>query len=819
MKILVIGGVAAGMSAAARARRLNESAEIVVLERSKHVSFANCGLPYHVGGVIKDRDQLLLQTPESLKASLNLDVRVGHEARGIDRQRHSVQIVELSSGREYEESYDKLVLAPGAVPIRPNLSGIDHPRVCVLRNIEDMDLIKGVVDGGARKAVVIGGGYIGVEMAENLRERGLEVELVEMADQIIPPLDREMARDLEVHMLDHGIKLHLGLAAAGFKDLAGQVAVELTNAAVISADIAILAAGVRPDTALARSAGLTLGARGGIQVDAHMRTSDPDIYAAGDAVEVIDTVTGLPALIPLAGPANRQGRIVGENICGRDTTYSSTQGTAIVKIFDMTGGGTGASEKALKRAGRAFQKIYLHPSGHAGYYPGSAQMHIKVLFEPVSGKLLGAQVVGYDGVDKRLDVFATAIRAGMTIDQLQHLELAYAPPYASAKDPVNMAGFIGDNLIRGDLVLWYAEDFPTKTADGLILDVRSPQEYELWHIPGAVNIPLGKLRSQLDKIPRDRMVYLYCKVGFRSYLAYRLLVQRGVTKLATLAGGSLTFCSVHEEAICKDPASHAKPKPLLSYAEEPKVAVVRAGKTVEVDCSGMQCPGPLKRLNDEMAKLLPGDQLKMSATDPGFLRDAPAWCQRNGQEILSTQRNGPRVEVVIRKIQATAPQGGALSATRDKKTFVIFSNDLDKVMAGFVMANGALAMGSEVSMFFTFWGINALRKPSPQASGKGLLDKMFGWMMPKGAEALTLSKMHMMGMGTAMMKMVMKQKNVESLPALIGAARMGGAKFVVCTMSMDVMGIKPEELVDGVEYGGVATFLGDADQSNMTMFI
>lgn len=820
MKILIIGGVAAGMSAAARARRLNEAAEIVVLERSKHVSFANCGLPYHVGGVIKERDHLLLQTPESLRASLNLDVRVGHEARGIDRQRRTVQVAELASGREYEESYDKLVLAPGAVPIRPNLAGIDHPRVFVLRNIEDMDLIKGVVEGGARKAVVIGGGYIGVEMAENLRERGLAVELVEMADQIIPPLDREMARDLEVHMAEHGVALHLGLAAAGFRDSAGQVAVELSNAAVITADLAILAAGVRPDTTLARMAGLTLGPRGGIQVDPHMRTSDPDIYAAGDAVEVVDAITGLPALIPLAGPANRQGRIAGENICGRESAYASTQGTAIVKVFSMTGGGTGAAEKTLRKAGRPYLKIYLHPSGHAGYYPGSAQMHIKVLFEPVSGKLLGAQVTGYDGVDKRLDVFATAIRAGLTISHLQHLELAYAPPYGSAKDPVNMAGFIGDNLLRGDLVLWYAEDFPAKTADGLILDVRSPQEYELWHIPGAVNIPLGKLRSQWEKIPRDRRVYLYCKVGFRSYLAFRLLRQRGIANLATLAGGSLTFCSVHEESVCRDTASIGMPKPLLPYAEEPAAPVVAsAGRTVEVDCAGLQCPGPIKRLKEEMDKLVEGDQLKMGVTDPGFFCDAPAWCLRNGQELVSIRREGPRIEALIRKcgIRALAP--GAAAVSKDKKTFVIFSNDLDKVMAGFVMANGALAMGSEVSMFFTFWGINALRKPGPQAAGKGLLDRMFGWMMPKGPEALTLSKMNMMGMGTAMMKLVMKQKRVDALPALIASARFAGAKLVVCTMSMDVMGIKPEELVDGLEFGGVAAFLGEADQSNVTMFI
>jgi peroxiredoxin family protein/TusA-related sulfurtransferase/rhodanese-related sulfurtransferase len=447
-------------------------------------------------------------------------------------------------------------------------------------------------------------------------------------------------------------------------------------------------------------------------------------------------------------------------------------------------------------------------------------MHIKVLFEPGSGKLLGAQVVGYDGVDKRLDVFATAIRAGMTISQLQHLELAYAPPYASAKDPVNMAGFIGDNLLRGDLVLWYSEEFPIKTADGLIVDVRSPQEYELWHIPGAVNIPLGKLRSQLDKIPKDRMVYLYCKVGFRSYLAYRLLRQRGISKLATLAGGSLTFCSVHDESVCKDPASHEKPKPLLSYAEEPKVPQIMAAvKSVEVDCCGMQCPGPIKRLKDEIDKLAPGDQLTICATDPGFFSDAPAWCRRNGHELLNIKREGARIVALIRKCEVSATPACISGTSKDKKTFVIFSNDLDKVMAGFVMANGALAMGCEVTLFFTFWGINTLRKPGPQASGKGVLDNMFGWMMPKGPEALTLSKMNMMGMGTAMMKMVMKNKNVDSLPALIAAARFAGAKLVVCTMSMDVMGIKPEELIDGIEYGGVAAFLGEADQSNVTMFI
>ncbi len=817
MKIVVIGGVAAGMSAAARARRLDETAEIVVLEKGNHVSFANCGLPYHIGGSIGDRDQLLLQTPASLKASLNLDVRTGHEVREIDRVRRVVRVVEGETGREYEEAYEKLALCPGATPIRPDLPGIGNPRIFVLRNIDDMDRIKAVVDGGARSAVVIGGGYIGVEMAENLRERGLSVNLVEMVDQVMPPLDREMARDLEVHMRQHGVGLHLGTAAAAFREAGNQVKVELTNAESLVADLVILSAGVRPDTTLARRAGLEIGPRGGIRVNARMQTSDPDIYAAGDAVEVVDAVTGEPAVIPLAGPANRQGRIIGENFCGRPTAYTSTQGTAIVKVFEMTGGGTGASEKTLKRAGRAYRKIYLHPSGHAGYYPGTAPMHIKVLFDPEKGRLLGAQVVGYDGVDKRLDVFATAIRAGLTVQDLESLELAYAPPYGSAKDPVNMAGFVGSNLLRGDVRFWYSEEFPAGTADSVIVDVRGPQEYELWHIPGAVNIPLGKLRSQVDRIPRDREVRLYCKVGFRSYLAYRLLRQKGFERVSTLAGGSLTFCNYH------DPKSlSGKPEPeVMSYAEEKAVALKAAsGRRVELDCTGLQCPGPIKKVKETVDALLVGDEVRVRASDPGFEADIRAWCLRQGHEVLDIGRRGGTTEVVIRKGEARGVgKESQPGRGKDKKTFVVFSGELDKVMAAFVIANGALAMGSEVTMFFTFWGINALRKAAPQAAGKGLLDRMFGWMMPKGADSLKLSNMHMLGMGTALMKHVMRSKRVESLPELMGAARFGGVRMVACTMSMDVMGIRKEELIDGVELGGVASFLGEADQSGVTLFI
>jgi NADPH-dependent 2,4-dienoyl-CoA reductase/sulfur reductase-like enzyme/peroxiredoxin family protein/rhodanese-related sulfurtransferase/TusA-related sulfurtransferase len=817
MKVVIVGGVAAGASTAARLRRLDERAEIVVLEKGAHVSFANCGLPYHIGGAIKERDSLLLQTPQSLKASLNLDVRIGHEARRIDRGARKVAVFDRKAEVEYEEPYDKLVLCPGATPVRPNLPGSDHPKLLVLRNVEDMDRIKAIVDGGAKRAVVIGGGYIGVEMAENLRERGVEVSLVEMLDQLMPPLDPEMAHDLQVHMQAHGVKLHLGTAAAAFRNLGGNLLVELKNGELLTSDIGILAVGVRPDATLARDAGLELGPRGGIRVDEHLRTSDPDIYAAGDAIEVKDAVTDEAALIPLAGPANRQGRIVAENIAGRDSKYRATQGSAIVKVFDMTGGGTGSSEKTLKRLGRQYRKVYIHPSGHAGYYPGTAPMHMKVLFAPDTGRLLGAQVVGYDGVDKRLDVLATAVHAGMTVHDLEMLELAYAPPYGSARDPVNMAGFVASNLLRGDVKFWYPEQFPKDTDGGFVLDVRSPDEFNLDHIPGAVNIPLGKLRSRLADLPRDKAIFIYCKVGFRSYLAYRLLVQNGFTDAATLAGGFLTFRCFHHSRTETGKAE----KPFLAYAEE-KMALARpkpSGKTVNLDCTGLQCPGPIKRLSDEMVKLASGDELVMTATDPGFQSDARVWCERNGHELTSWQRSGPKLTAHIRKGSPGSAQAPAAADRSDRKTLVVFSGDLDKVLAAFVIANGASTMGAKVSMFFTFWGLNALRREQPPPVEKDALSKMFGMMMPRGAERLKLSKLNMLGAGTAMMKHVMSSKNVDSLPTLMTQARHSGVRLIACSMSMDVMGIKREELIDGVEIGGVATFLGEADQSGTTMFI
>lgn len=563
MKLVIVGGVAGGASTAARARRLDETAEIIVLERDHYVSYANCGLPYHIGGVIQDRSKLLVQTPEKLRESLNLDVRVGHEVIAIDRQSQQVAVHNLDTGETYQEAYDKLVLSLGAQPIRPRLPGIDHPQVRVLRNIPDMDAIIAQLGPQTRRVTVVGGGYIGVEVAENLIHRGLQVDLVEMMDQIMPPLDHEMARDLQYHLAEHGVTLHLATAAQSFTPEENGLQVHLANGEVLPTDLVIMAVGVRPNTALAQEAGLPVGPRGGLQVDAHMRTVDPHIYGVGDMVETIHTVTGQPILAALAGPANRQGRIAADHICGRDSTYTTTQGTAIVKLFDMVGGGTGASERQLQQVGMPYHKVYLHPSGHATYYPGTATMHMKVLFQPETGQLLGAQVVGFDGVDKRIDVLATALRAGLTVFDLEHLELSYAPPFGSAKDAVNMAGFLGANLLKGDHQFWYAEDYPTKTQTGTIIDVRTPGEYQNWCIPGAINIPLNMIRDRLPEIPTNQPVFVYCRVGFRGYLAFRILVQKGFN-VFNLAGGALTFSSFHQTVYSTGQADY----PFVAHAED-----------------------------------------------------------------------------------------------------------------------------------------------------------------------------------------------------------------------------------------------------------
>ncbi|MCF7973347.1 MAG: FAD-dependent oxidoreductase [Phycisphaerae bacterium] len=543
-RIIIIGGVAGGASAAARARRLSEEAEIILIERGEHISFANCGLPYHIGGQIPDRNRLLVQTPESMTRRFAVDVRVRSEVTHIDRKAKTVTVSDLAKGQTSEEAYDTLILSPGAEPVRPGLPGADLAGVFTLRTLRDMDAIKAVVDGGTcHKAVVIGGGYIGLEMTEALIDRGVTVSLVELEPQVMGPIDPEMADPVHQELSLHGVDLHLGVSVTEIQDKASCVAVQTSAGRSLEADLVIMAVGVRPEVALARQAGLSLGGRGGIAVNPHMQTSDPNIYAVGDAVEVQDFVGGFDTLIPLAGPANRQGRIAANHLFGRKSTYKKTQGTAICKVFDLAVACTGLNEKILKKRGMAYEKVYVHPASHAGYYPGAAQMSLKLLFDPKQGKILGAQAVGTDGVDKRIDVLAVALRAGMTVFDLEDLELCYAPPYGSAKDPVNYAGFVAANVLNGDAALCHVSDITAPKTDQVLLDVRSPGEVRAGTIPGSMNIPVDELRSQLGDMDRDREYLVFCQVGLRGYLACRVLTQNGF-KARNLTGGYKTYCAM-----------------------------------------------------------------------------------------------------------------------------------------------------------------------------------------------------------------------------------------------------------------------------------
>jgi NADPH-dependent 2,4-dienoyl-CoA reductase/sulfur reductase-like enzyme/rhodanese-related sulfurtransferase len=542
MKLVIVGGVAGGASAATRARRLSEAAHIVLVERGRDVSFANCGLPYYLGGEIADRGKLLVVTPARLLARFNLDVRVSSSVESIDRRAKTVRIRDLASGRQYDESYDKLILAPGAAPLRPAIHGIDLPGIFALRSLQDMDRIKAALDQGVRQAVVIGAGFIGLELVENLVRLGISTTLVELQDQVLPPLDKEMTTPLAEALAAHGVTLLLGDSAEGFEPAAEGLVVRLKSGKRLPASLVILGVGVRPENQLAVDAGLEVGPRGGIRVNEYLETSDPNIYAVGDAIEVRDAVSGAPTQVPLAGPANRQGRIAADNIFGRRERYRGTQGTAIVGLFGRVAAMTGGSEKTLRRDGRPFRMVYVHPAQHAGYYPGAQAMTLKLLFDPTEGRILGAQAVGGEGVDKRIDVLAVAIQAGMTVFDLEETELAYAPQFGSAKDPINMAGFVAAGMLRGDHP---QIDLATLMAISpaerpLLLDVRTADEFAAGHLPAAINLPVDELRSRIGELPTDRDIVAYCQVGQRGYLATRILRQAGLP-VRNLSGGYKTY--------------------------------------------------------------------------------------------------------------------------------------------------------------------------------------------------------------------------------------------------------------------------------------
>lgn len=811
MKYIVIGGVAGGATVAARLRRMDEQAEIILLERGAYVSYANCGLPYYIGGEISERDHLFVQTVKGFQDRFAIDIRVRQEVVEILREQKAVRIKNLETGAEYTESYDKLVLSPGAAPIRPNLEGINLPNIFTLRNVPDTDAIKNYITANRpRRSVVVGGGFIGLEMAENLHRQGLEVHVVEMGRQVMAPIDYSMASIVHHHMVEQGIHLHLERGVTRFASSAsGALEVVLSDEQKIETDMVILSIGVRPETTLAKDSGLAIGALGGISVNEYMQTSDPDIYALGDAVEVVHGVTGKPALIPLAGPANKQGRIVADNIVyGNVSVYSGTIGTSIAQVFDLTVAAAGANSKLLDREKIPYLSSFTHSQSHAGYYPGAVSMSVKILFSPENGRLLGAQIVGFDGVDKRIEMLAQVIQNQGTVADLMELEHAYAPPYSSAKDPVNMAGFVADNILkkRVETILW--SDVASLPADAVKIDVRTPAEYELGTIPGFVNIPVDELRGRLAELPKDRLIVVTCAIGLRGYLAYRILKQHGFTHVKNLSGGYKTWSAATMPVGQPDASCDS------CCGDEP----CSTKNIVEVNACGLMCPGPIMKLKSTYEQLDNDAMLCITATDQAFAKDVKSWCKMTGADLVSLDKQAGQVKALVRKQQpkacAPAQQGGA-----ENKTIVVFSDDLDKALASFVIANGAASTGKKVSMFFTFWGLNVIKKSQKPAVEKDIWGRMFSWMLPPDSKALKLSQMNMMGIGSKMMRFLMKKKKIDSLESLIAQAREQGVEFIACTMSMDVMGVKKEELLDDVTLGGVATYLERTEEANLNLFI
>ena len=817
-KYLIIGGVAGGASTAARLRRLDEQAQIIMFERGDYISYANCGLPYYIGDVITERERLFVETPESFTAKLNVDVRVQEEVTSINREAKEVTITRRD-GSTYTESYDKLVLAPGAEPLKPPIPGIDDELIFTLRNVHDTDKIKSFVDQhDVQHVTVVGAGFIGLEMAENMHHLGFNVTIVEMADQVMMPLDYEMAAPIHQHIKSKNVELYLSDGVKSFARNGDKLKVTLSSGRTLTTDMVILSIGVRPDSRLAADAGLELGINRGIMVNEYLQTSDPDIYALGDAVVFKNPITGDDANTYLAGPANKQGRLLADNLAnGHVRKYKGSISTAIAKVFDLTVASTGLNEKTLKKANIPYEATIVHPANHADYYPGSSPLSLKIVFDPKSGKLFGAQAVGYDGVDKRIDVLASIITRGGDIWDMQDFEQAYAPPFGSAKDPVNVAGLVAENIINGLVKVIHWHQIPDiDFNDTMLIDARTPEEYQLGNIPGSVNIPLQQIRNRLDGIPKDKKIVINCKTGGRSYFASRILMQNGYKDVYNLSGGYVTYSTVNKKQSNEDIFGDQPMKSEDKTSKE-SAPIPTTGVTIEADACGLQCPGPIVKLKNEMDKLNDGDILRITATDPGFATDAPSWCNVTGNKLVNLETKGKKIVATIQKGAGTLPDKGG--AAGDDKTFVVFSNDLDRVLAAFVIANGAAALGKKVTMFFTFWGLTAIKKPNAPKVDKDMMANMFGMMLPKSSMGLGLSKINFAGMGPKMMRKRMKDKNVDSIETMIQQAIKAGVKLIACQMSMDVMGVDASELIDGVSIGGVATYLEAAEKSNVNLFI
>ena len=812
-KFIIIGGVAGGATAAARIRRNTEQANIILFEKGEYISYANCGLPYYIGGVIKERNRLFVQTPDDFGKRFNIDVRVKSEVTRIDKKAKLVHI-RTTDGQEYTETYDKLLLSPGASPVRPMLPGIESEGIFTIRNVADTDNIKSYMQQNEiKRAIIIGGGFIGLEMAENLHNTGAEVTVVEMANQVMGPIDFSMASIIHRHLSDKGIKLHLGQTVESFTRDNGGLKVHFKSGVALNADLVILSIGVRAQTSLAEEAGLKIGEMRGIYVNEYLQTSDESIYAVGDAIEFPHPITGKPWLNFLAGPANRQARVVADNIVfGNKQKYEGSIGTSIAKVFDMTVASTGLPAKRLKQMNIPYLSATIHSSSHAGYYPGALQMDIKITFSPTDGRLYGAQIVGYEGVDKRIDQYAMAIKQRLSVEELCRIEHAYAPPYSSAKDPVAISGYVANNILSGKMTpLYWREMLEADKSKVTIVDVRTKDEASLGSIDGAINIPLDELRERINEIPRNKAVYLFCEVGLRGYLASNILKENGYNDVRNLIGGLKTY----ETATMPVP-----PATETSDEKSNKNNIAdRDTKIVRIDACGIQCPGPIIKLKKSIETIQPGERIELIATDAGFPSDAEAWCSTTGNKFIGRNSKNGIHSVIIEKSTPHANIEEQTLYDTKGKTFILFSDDLDKTLATFVLANGAAATGRKVSIFFTFWGLNTIKKTHKPKVKKDFWSKMFSFMLPSDSTKLSLSKLNMLGIGAKVMRYLMKKKGVDSLESLRQQAIDNGVEFIACQMSMDVMGIKREELLDEVNTGGVATYMQRAQQSNVNLFI
>lgn len=817
MKYVIIGGVAGGAAVAARLRRNDESSQILIFEKGEYISYANCGLPYYVGETIKDREKLFLENPGTFKSNLNIDVKIGHEVLSINKENKTIKVQKLSNSDIFEESYDKLILSPGATPIVPPIPGIDNSKVFTLRNVPDADRLKEFIDQNRpTSAIVIGAGFIGMEAAENLYDRGLNVSIVEMADQVMAPLDFEMAAQVHEHLKFKEVALYLSDGVKSLKDLGNRLEITLTSGKKLYTDLVVLSIGVKPLTVLAENVGLKVNR--GIVVNQMMETSYQDIYALGDAAEIIHGVTGISSIVPLAGPAGKQARILADNLVyNSNKKYKGAIGTSIAKIFDLTVATTGIPEKSFNESG--ILSVIVNGSSHAGYYPGAMQLFLKLVFN-TSGKLLGAQGVGFDGVDKRIEMIAAVIRMGGTVNDLTEVEHAYAPPFSSSKDPVNILGFTAENVLlgRSNHTTWskFRDIYNNKNSDYTLLDIRTKDERELHPLENTLSMDKSEVRSMLGSIPKDKPIIILCSGGLRAYLTERILKQSDFSGVSILSGGlNIYFSAVKDQNNIIDFTNRL---PDRDHGDSVSDLI---GGFIDVDACGLQCPGPILKLKKEIEKIPASGKLRVTASDPGFYKDVTSWCNMTGNKILGVEQSKGQVIALIEKaaVADTPAQGYSVSSSGNEVTIICFSDDMDKALASMVIANGAAASGKKVTIFFTFWGLSIIKKTKKQRVRKSFMGKMFGMMLPNNMNKLGLSKMNMGGMGAFMMKGIMKSLKIDSLHTMMKNLLENDVTLIACQMSMDVMGVKKEELIEEAEIGGVANYLESASTAGINLFI